>query len=75
MVHPHDPSTREVEAGGSEIQCHCLLHRKFQFSLGYLEMSPKMESAGAANCSEMPMLNPKSPYSEVEGGDRGLSEA
>lgn len=32
---PHNPSTREVEIGGTKAQGHPQLHSKFKASLGY----------------------------------------
>lgn len=35
VVHTQNPTTEEVEVGGSKIQGHSWLHSKFKASLGY----------------------------------------
>lgn len=38
VVHTYNPSTWEVEVGGSEIQTHPYLHSTFEASLGYMKL-------------------------------------
>ena len=36
VTHAYNPSTQEMEAGGSEVQSPPQLHSKFEASLGYM---------------------------------------
>lgn len=41
LEHNHNPSTGEVEVGGSEVQSHPWLYCEFEASLGYVRPNLK----------------------------------
>jgi hypothetical protein len=46
-MHIGNLSTQEVEVGGSEVQSHPQLHRKFKASVNYKTLSQKDVFSGA----------------------------
>lgn len=38
MAHACHPSTKEIEVGGLEVQCHSVLHGKCEAILGYMRL-------------------------------------
>jgi hypothetical protein len=74
VVHSCNPSTQEVEAGGSQIRGQLGLHSKFQTSLGYIVRPCLQNKQTTKQKEKRKKEKERRKEGKKEGGNKGRKE-